>query len=84
METIFSSGDFLTIFVLLAFMVALILLIKYIDGDFSPISIEEVDRQVIESKDSNNNVNVKKIVITYKKTYKDGRIKMSYKTINMN
>ena len=81
-ETINSGLDFPTIFTLLVILVVLIFLLKLVNGDFSPISIDEVDRQIVENKDSNNVV-TKNIVITYKKTYNDGRIKMSYKKISI-
>lgn len=81
-ETINSALDFPTIFTLLVILVVLIFLLKLVNGDFSPVSIVEVDRQIVENKDSNNVV-TKNIVITYKKTYNDGRIKMSYKKISI-
>lgn len=81
METIYTSGELITMFVLFIFLVILSFIIKYFNGDYSPISIEEISRDILENKSSDNLIS-KKIVITYKKIYKDGRVKITTKTIN--
>ncbi len=74
-------NTFITIALLLGLMVALIFLMKYIVGDFSPVSIEEVGKDEVELKDANGNITGKKIVYTYKHTFKDGNVKYKTKTI---
>lgn len=80
METVFTSNDYLTMFVLLTILIVLVFMVKYLEGDFSPISIEEIGREILENK-SSDNVITKCVVVTYKKTYKDGRVKITHKTI---
>lgn len=74
-------NTFITIALLLLLMVSLILLMKYIAGDFSPVKIEEIGKDEIEIKNSNGIVIGKKIIVSYKHTYKDGRTKVKIKTI---
>ncbi|MEI6754069.1 MAG: hypothetical protein WCK78_13005 [Paludibacter sp.] len=81
MTTTVDYNTFITIALLLGLMVALIFLMKYIVGDFSPVSIEEVGKDEVEMKDANGNVTGKKIVYTYKHTFKDGNVKYKTKTI---
>jgi hypothetical protein len=76
-------NTFITIALLLGLMVALIFLMKYIVGDFSPVSIEEVGKDEVELKDGNGNIIGKKIVYTYKHTFKDGNVKYKTKTIKI-
>lgn len=64
-------------------MVILILLIKYVVGDFSPISIDLVDEKEVEKTNKNGTVIGKTIVYTYKYTYTDNRIKYKTKTIKL-
>jgi hypothetical protein len=83
MTTAVDYNTFITIALLLGLMVALIFLMKYIIGDFSPVSIEEVEKDEVEMKDSNGNITGKKIVYTYKHTFKDGNVKYKTKIIKI-
>ena len=75
------NSDFLTIIFLVILMGVLILAMMYIGGYLSPISIEEIDRQ--EVVNINGCVTTKTILVVYKYTYKDGRIKQKNKTFKI-
>lgn len=76
-------NDYLTIIFLLSLMGVCIMGMKYINGDFSPISIDVVDKQEVVSTNVNGEVISKKMVIISKYTYKDGRIKHKTKKIKI-
>lgn len=75
----YSSGDYLSIIVLIGIMLVLVVILKWINGDFSPVSIEEISRRNVEEKNSNGDVIKNSVIVEYKKTYHDGRVKISYK-----
>jgi len=81
METFISNEHVTTIFMLLL-MVSLIFFIKYIHGDFSPVSIEELNRDELTYRNEKGEIVGKKILYYYKYTYKDGRIKFKTKITN--
>jgi len=76
-------NSFITIAFLVGLIVLLIMLMKYITGDFSPVSIEEVGKDEVELKDVNGSITGKKIVYTYKHTFKNGNVKFKTKTITL-
>lgn len=76
--TIDYTTIYVNIFLLLFIMGILILMVKYVSGDFKPVETLEVDRQCLEIKDINDLVISKTFLYTYKNTYRDGSIK--YKT----
>jgi len=65
------NSDFLTILFLMILIGVCILGMKYISGDFDPISIDVVDKYETN----------KTVVIIYKYTYKDGSVKQKIKKI---
>lgn len=75
------ESDFITIIFLMGLIAVCILGIKYINGDFSPISIEKMDEYGVTQ--NNENVIGKKVSIIYKYTYTDGRVKYKTKTIKL-
>jgi len=76
-------NSFITIALLMLLIVGLIFLMKYISGDFSPVSIEEISKDEVELKDGNGNITGKKIVYTYKHTFKDGNVKFKTKILKL-
>lgn len=83
MTTAVDYNTFITIALLLGLMVALIFLMMYIAGYYSPVSIEEVGKDELDLKDANGNITGKKIVYTYKQTFKDGKVKYKRKVIKI-
>ncbi len=83
MTTSVDYNSFITIAFLVGLIVLLIMLMKYIAGDFSPISIEESGKEEVELKDANGNTTGKRILITYKYTYKNGNVKFKSKSIKL-
>jgi len=73
----------ITILFLLAIMTLLILLMKYIAGDFSPVNIEETGKEIVEIKDNTGNVISKTILYSYKCTYRDGGVKYKIKKVRL-
>lgn len=76
-------NDYWTIIFLMGLMVVCILGMKYIAGDFSTVSIEKVDQHYLIKNNVNGEVIGKKISITYKYTYTDGRVKYKTKIIKL-
>jgi hypothetical protein len=76
-------NSFITIAFLVGLIVLLIMLMKYITGDFSPVSVDELMKDEVELKDVNGNITGKKIVYTYKLTFKNGNVKFKSKTITL-
>lgn len=73
----------LTILFLLALITLLIVLMKYLAGDFSPVNIEETGKEIVEQIDKTGNVISKTIVYSYKYSYRDGRVKYKIKKVRL-
>ena len=64
-------------------MIILILLIKYVVGDYSVKTIELLEQKEFEKTDKNGMIINKTIVYTYKYTYNNDKIKLKIKTIKL-
>lgn len=76
-------NDIGTIIFLICIMIILILLIKYVVGDYSVKSIELLEQKEFEKTDKNGMIINKTIVYTYKYTYNNDKIKLKIKTIKL-
>jgi hypothetical protein len=76
-------NDIGTIIFLICIMIILILLIKYVVGDYSVKSIELLEEKEFEKTDKNGMIINKTIVYTYKYTYNNDKIKLKIKTIKL-
>lgn len=73
-----NLNDFVTIFILTGLLFIFIVVIKWVVGDFSPVSIEKTDEKVVDVYNKQGVVIGKNLLITYKYTYRDDKVK--YKT----
>lgn len=73
-----NLNDFVTIFILTGLLFIFIVVIKWVVGDFSPVSIEKTDEKVVDVYNKQGVVIGKNLLIIYKYTYRDDKVK--YKT----
>lgn len=81
-----ETTDFSKILMILALLGVYFIIsfmMKWIAGDFSPISIEEVSRDEVNLTDSNGVVTGKKLLVNYKYTYRDNNVKYKTKKITI-
>ena len=76
-------NDIGTIIFLICIMITLILLIKYVVGDFTVKTIELIEQNEFEKTDKNGLIISNTIVYTYKYTYNNDKIKLQTKTIKL-
>lgn len=73
-----NLNDFVSIFILTVLLFIFIMVIKWVAGDFSPVSIDKTDDKVVDIYNKQGDIIGKKLLITYKYTYRDNKVK--YKT----
>ena len=78
MGAIYNTSDYIEMIFMLCMMISLILVIKYIHGDYSIKSIEEINKDELPIINDKDVVIGKKIICIYKYTYKNDVVK--YKT----
>jgi len=83
MEAIYNTSDYIEMIFMFVMMVLLLIVIKYIHGDYSAESIEEISKDELSITNDKGDVIGKKYINTYKYTYKNGSIKYKTKTINL-
>lgn len=79
----YDLNYFLQMIGLISLILILILLIKWVVGDFSPTTIDIADKEEIDILDKNSNIVGKKMLVIYKYTYRDGSIKYKSKNFKL-
>lgn len=79
MELTSGLHTILMIVLLLGVYFVITLMMKWINGDLTPISVEEIEKTEIDIFDDLNNVIGKKVMVKLKCTYNNGVVKYKIK-----
>lgn len=83
MGAIYNSSDYFEMIFMFVTMLLLLFVIKYIHGDYSAISIEEISKDELPIMNDKGDVIGKKYIATYKHTYNNGGIKYKTKIVKL-
>lgn len=79
-----NLNNIVTIFILTGLLFIFIVFIKWVSGDFSPISIDKIDEKEINVYNEKGDVISKNLLVTYKYTYRDDKVKYKTKKHHIN
>ena len=78
-----NLNDFVSIFILTGLLFIFDFVIKWVAGDFSPVSVDKIDEKEINAYDKQGNIIGNVLVVTYKYTYRDNKVKIKSKKFSI-